>query len=429
MKHLNALFLLIFLFYSNKNHSQRNYPKEIVSQLASSKMHGRGYVNNGDKIAAKYIRNEFKSLGLQSFEKKYFQYFSFGINTQPSALNLELDNLLLKPGKDYLVDPGSPTIKGDFECILFTTLDLLNNDILIQKLNKSSGKILLIDNYNTNSLTKKENQKITEIIAYLKYSPNHPAKGTIVFTNKKLTWHGSTVQNSKASFTVSKKIDISNIKKISIHSKSKFTKKYTSQNCIAKIKGKSTSDSLIVLSAHYDHLGRMGKKTYFPGANDNASGIAMLLNLAKYYSKSENQPKYTLVFIAFGGEEIGLLGSKFFTEHPIFPLKNIKFLLNFDLAGTGSEGIKIVNGSVYKSHFENLVNINKKHKLLKEIKIRGRACNSDHCNFDQLGIPCFYSYTLGGIKAYHDIYDKAETLPLTEFKNYQELIKLFIKTL
>ena len=69
----------------------------------------------------------------------------------------------------------------------------------------------------------------------------------------------------------------------------------------------------------------MGKETIFPGANDNASGIAMLLNMVKHYSAAT--PKYTMVFIAFGGEEIGLIGSRHFTDHPLFSLSNIKFLI------------------------------------------------------------------------------------------------------
>jgi aminopeptidase YwaD len=66
---------------------------------------------------------------------------------------------------------------------------------------------------------------------------------------------------------------------------------------------------------------------------------------------------------------------------------------------------------------------------LKQIKIRGEACNSDHCLFHQKGVPCFFIYTLGGIQAYHDIYDRAETLPLTEYEDYFKLLVSFIKSL
>ena len=141
------------------------------------------------------------------------------------------------------------------------------------------------------------------------------------------------------------------------------------------------------------------------------------------------KPKYTLVFIAFAGEEIGLIGSKFFTEHPIFPLSKIKFLLNFDMAGTGEDGIQIVNGKIYQQKFDLITRLNEQDKLLKQVKIRGEACNSDHCMFYTKGVPCFFIYTLGGIQAYHDIYDRAETLPLTEFEDYFKLVVAFVSNM
>ena len=135
------------------------------------------------------------------------------------------------------------------------------------------------------------------------------------------------------------------------------------------------------------------------------------------------------MFIAFGGEEIGLLGSKYFTENPVLTLSKIKFLLNFDLAGTGDEGIKVVNGTEFPKEFNLLKSINKQHDLLKDVFSRGSACNSDHCYFYKKGVPSFFIYTLGGIKAYHDIYDKYETLPFTFFEEYSKLTHLFINKL
>ena len=147
-----------------------------------------------------------------------------------------------------------------------------------------------------------------------------------------------------------------------------------------------------------------------------------------YFSTSKNRPKYSLVFLAFGAEELGLLGSKYFVDHPPFALKNIKFLLNFDLAGTGSKGIQVVNATTYPNQFKTLQTLNQKQRYVKEIKARGHACNSDHCSFDSFQVPSFYSYTLGGIAAYHDVYDRFETLPLTSFEGYASLMKAFVKS-
>ena len=163
------------------------------------------------------------------------------------------------------------------------------------------------------------------------------------------------------------------------------------------VKGTSGKDSTLVLTAHYDHLGLLGKKVYFPGANDNASGVAMLLSMARYYAK--NPPEYNMVFLAFSGEEIGLLGSKAFIEQPLTDLSKIKFLVNFDLAGTGDEGIKVVNGTIFKTDFDRLQQLNERYHLLPKVEIRGEACNSDHCLFYAKGVPCFFIYTQGGIQS------------------------------
>ena len=214
-------------------------------------------------------------------------------------------------------------------------------------------------------------------------------------------------------------------KEISFNIENKFIPNYQSQNVIGYIQGSEQPDSFLVFSAHYDHLGQMGKEVYFPGANDNASGCAMLLNLAKYYSLPEHKPKCSIAFIAFCGEEVGLLGSKYYTEHPLFPLKNIKFLLNMDIMGTGEDGITAVNGSVFKKEFSALKQINSENYFIKDVKMRGKAANSDHYFFSENGVKAFFIYSMGGIKAYHDIYDRAETLPLNEFENLFKLITRF----
>jgi Zn-dependent M28 family amino/carboxypeptidase len=164
----------------------------------------------------------------------------------------------------------------------------------------------------------------------------------------------------------------------------------------------------------------MGGSTYFPGANDNASGVAMLLNLAKYYAA--NPPAYSVAFIAFAGEEAGLIGSKYFTENPLLALSSIRFLINVDLVGTGEEGITVVNASEFAKEFDLLNKINDSQQLITKINARGKAANSDHYWFTEKGVPAFFIYTLGGIAAYHDVMDKAETLPLTEYSDLFRLI-------
>src|SRR5690606_11631496 len=105
---------------------------------------------------------------------------------------------------------------------------------------------------------------------------------TIVLTTEKLTWSGATSQIPHAAITIEVDSTYKAFSSIAVDIQAKFFEAYESQNVIGYVEGRR-NDSLIVLVAHYDHLGMMGKEAIFPGANDNASGIAMLLNLAKHY--------------------------------------------------------------------------------------------------------------------------------------------------
>jgi len=422
-------FLLSFLLFLSTGKilaQSLDYAREAVNILASDSLKGRGYVENGDKLAADFIRNEFEKFGLKSFNNSYYQEFETSVNTFPNPQSVVVNGKELEAGKDYLLDPGSPSIKGTFDVITVTADEILDNAKFVNKLRVSSGQLIAVLPFDKSNFSKEQNEQLNGVINFLKYHPQNPSKGTIILTNEKLTWAGSVRQHPKPTVIIHSDSLDGSLKSLKLDIKSSFVEKYATQNVIGYVEGKN-SDSTIVFIAHYDHLGMLGPDATFNGANDNASGTAMLLSLAKNYS--ENKPNYNTVFIAFGAEELGLIGSKYFTENPLFPLSEIKFLMNFDLAGTGDEGIQVVNGSVYRDKFDELVQINDELDLLSNVKIRGTACNSDHCMFDQQDVPGFYIYTLGGIQAYHDVYDRPETLPLTEFEDYFKLIIEFIDQL
>ena len=417
-----SVILVLSLFSLVVSGQSLQYARSVVETLASDTFYGRGYVNQGEKKAALFIAQEFDTIGLKPIGGSFFHKFNTSVNSFPGKMRLTINDKRLKPGIDFLIEPGSPAIKGNFEVQMLSVQDMLMQSSLIEAFRNLTGKFLIISAYNPDIYSKEEQKKITEIIDYLKYSSELPIAGCILLTNSKLTWGGATYENIRPSFIVTN-TEFEEIKNISIDVETTFFESYESQNVVGYLTGKH-SDSLVLLVGHYDHLGMMGTKTIFPGANDNASGVAMLLSIANHYVR--NPPNYNLIFIAFGGEEIGLVGARAFVENPPFDLSKIKFLLNFDISGTGEDGIQVVNGSVYKKQFDRLKQINDEKKLLHQVKVRGEACNSDHCLFHRKGIPCFYIYTLGGIQAYHDIYDRAETLSLTEFEDYFQLIREWI---
>ncbi len=398
-----------------------DYARYVVNTLASDSLSGRGYVNEGDKKAANFIESEFNRFGVQRFNRSYSQSFDIPINTFPDSIFLRIDDLELQVGKDFHVLPGSSSISGKFELIFIPREHIFDLPKLQSLIDNAEGKILVLDDYPDSLMDNTQRNTWVQIQQFLIKHPNNKAEATILLTNEKLTWYGSQIEDVNPTIRLLKDVFNPAATTIEIEISNEFINAYTTQNVFGFIEGEK--DSTILLMAHYDHFGMMGQ-AIFPGANDNASGVAMLLSLAKYYS--QKKPPYNIVFVAFGAEELGLIGAKHFAENPPYNLSTTKFMLNFDISGTGDEGIRVVNGSVYRTQFDKLVELNENYELLPQVRIRGSACNSDHCIFDRLNIPGFYIYTLGGIPAYHDVYDRPETLPLTEFEDYFRLMTLFV---
>ncbi|MEL7002120.1 MAG: M28 family peptidase, partial [Bacteroidota bacterium] len=350
------LVLLILISYQDLHSQGLTYARNIVDTLAGPTMKGRGYVDNGVGLAAEYIAAEFDRLGVEKLSKNYFQTFEVPVNAFPGKMEMTVNGTKLIPGRDFLVEATSPGISGTYNVASLTHSDLLNRKVWIPKVRSATDKFLVIDSRDTVDRSTEEKKAINEIIGFLKYHPENPAKGTVIITNDKLTWGGATQVFTKPSFTIRSEAVKEEVTSIQLDVENHFYEAYEMNNVVGMIEGHNP-DSVLVFSAHYDHIGMMGSSAIFPGANDNASGVAMLLNLAKYYSV--NKPKHSIVFMAFAGEEIGLLGSTYYTENPLFPLSKIKFMMNFDLAGTGDDGIQIVNGSVFKDELDLMREINK----------------------------------------------------------------------
>lgn len=411
-----VFFSVLFLSICALTNAQQDYGRKVVDTLASPYMAGRGYVDGGDKKAAAYIASQMSSFGLQHYGDGYEQYFKFNVNTL-NKIDVSVNGKPQPFGVDYIIVPNSCSTKGTFKIRRFTK-DILSDKAKLYEFQHEdhSKQFLLIDD---TGVTDKKEKQMWEAFRYNPFK----AKGVIILCNKLTQELSDTAANYILAYALRKSI-FDSAETVTVQIKNKLLKHYKSQNLIGYIKGNVQPDSFIVFSAHYDHLGKMGN-AYFPGANDNASGTAMLLSLARYYSTHKEGLRYSIVFIAFTGEEMGLYGSKYFTEHPLFPLNNIKFEVNMDIMGTGDEGITVVNGPIYSAAFKDLNRINDSLHLLKLIKPRGETSNSDHYFFYRKHIPDFFIYTMGGIKAYHDIYDRRETLPLTEFDNVFKLLQLF----
>lgn len=402
---------ILFIVIQTASAQNIQIPRAFINTLASPEMQGRGYVNNGDKRAALYIKNELQIMGVKPLSEKYFQEFSFPMNTFPRKMEVQLDHNNIEPVYDYVVAPECKSAKGTFELHYFPqaadTVDAVYDSII--KLDYT-GKYI-VDNLPNREFRTESSLKTSGII----------------ISRKSVYWWASTghIEVGKTVIVISDSLMSLKPETITVNFKNKFKKKHTTQNVLAFIEGTQIRDTFLVFTAHYDHLGLMGKGNIFRGANDNASGTAMTMWLAKYFSQPENKPKYSVAFLLFAGEESGLLGSSYFVDNPQIPLSQIKGLINLDMVGSGSEGLSIVNGKANPEISQTIQVINDKHDYFTDIRIGRGSCNSDHCYFDKAGVPSVFLFTRGKeFTEYHNLDDVPEDLPLTKF---DELYKLLIE--
>lgn len=395
--------------------------RSTIELLASPAYHGRGYVKQGEHKAAAYIRKRFAALGLQPLVPNYTQPFQLPINTFPGKAILQVDGQNLTPGRDFIAEPasGPATVQGPvlrFDTLIFTQ-ETARQQFLATDLRQQNLVLRQQDVARLPTLPEPVQQHIAA------------AASRITLVPKKLTASLANQQQQQPQLQVMAERWPTTARVIKLRLDAKFQPAYQTQNVVGFLPGRVRPDSFLVVTAHYDHLGRLGHRTYFPGANDNASGTAMLLELAEHYARPENRPAYSLVFLAFGAEEAGLVGSRYFVEHPLVPLPSIRFLLNLDLLGTGQEGATVVNGRVFEPEYQLLQQLNSAGRYLPSLAARGRAANSDHYYFSEQGVPAFFLYTRGTPSFYHDVQDQAATLPLTGFPGTFHLLRSFLDAL
>ena len=390
----------------------KEYVKQVIEKLCSHEYAGRGYVKEGDKKAARFIADSFRKNRLGSPTIDYFQTFGFPVITFPSETFLNIDAVGLEPGRDFIVNAGCPSIKGKFEIIYIDSATIDNNFAFQSFLKKPLRRSFIV-------ITGIQNKKMIQAERAESVLKNTiGAKGLIIDKQDKFTWSVATERAAFPIIYIQKNAIKHTMIEMEIDIESASIDHQT-QNVIASVNGKLYPDSFIVITAHYDHLGMFGQ-AMFPGANDNASGIAMMLDLMNTIAK--NPLDYSVLFIAFAGEEAGLLGSYYYTQNASVPLNKMAMLLNLDLMATGDKGMTAVNATVFPNEFKLLQYINEQGNYLPNINSRGKAQNSDHYYFTEAGVKSFFFYLMGDYHFYHDIDDKASAISLSKYNEAYKLV-------
>jgi len=405
-------FLLLTFLFSFEVQSQTPNFSRYVDTLCSNYFMGRGYVNDGHLKTANFLEEKFKEINLKPLgNRNFFQYFNIDVNTFPYPVEVKLDNKTLIPGIDFVIAPESRGTKATYNVLnanLNNWRSFLNSKKDFRETIVSLDVSGILDR-DTISMYNELRNILNKIFPVLWIS------------DEKLEWSIAEKSSNLPLIKIASKSVNFDFSTVHLDIENKFQKSLKTQNVLGMVNGSRKKS--IIISAHYDHLGMMGQ-VKFPGANDNASGVSLLLNLASHYSK--NPLKYNIIFICFGAEEAGLKGSKYFTDHPTFDLKKVSFLINLDIVGTGEEGIVIVNALEENKAAKKIGEINTRLNYFKKIKIRGQSPNSDHYWFSHHQVPSIFIYTMGGIQAYHDPLDKSETLPLNKIEDLYHLIIDFV---
>lgn len=207
-----------------------------------------------------------------------------------------------------------------------------------------------------------------------------------------------------------------------------FNHKYKdSENVMAMIKGSEFPEEIVVVSAHYDHLGINNQGDVFNGADDDGSGTVSVMQMAKAFKKAEKKghgPKRTILFMHFTGEEIGLVGSRYYSENPIFPLKNTVVNLNIDMIGriddqheNNPDYMYLIGSDRLSSDLDSIVNQQNRKYTDLELNYTYNDKNhperlyyrSDHYNFVKHDVPVIFFFS--GLHAdYHKITDTADKI-------------------
>jgi hypothetical protein len=342
--------------------------KEYLSIIASDALEGRETGTRGQKMAAAFIAAHFQELGLAGpVNGSYYQAVDLYSNSVSDAY--------LKAGQtkfdNYggVVYYGSADSKGEAtipvvfvgnatepdlaqvdikdKAVLFLTKETrINGNKTIALLREKGAKLVLVSNTENISDFEVLAGQIKGFLSGGRLSLEKPKESTnaglfLVSPAAVEKIMGTTMEKlKKAAAEDPSKKALKKIKPTSIQYKVTTALKITkSENVLGYLEGTDKKDELVVVTAHYDHIGK--KKSgegdlINNGADDDGSGTVSVMALAKAFAQAKNEgkgPRRSMLFMMVTGEEKGLLGSEYYSEHPVFPLESTVVDLNIDMVG------------------------------------------------------------------------------------------------
>ena len=431
-----SLFLIQFSFAQKKKSPKLSKADQAIvtnlqshiSYLASDKLEGRRAGTAGERLAGEYISQKFQEAGLQpKGNDGFFQSFEIYDGKQinsPTHFIINQNHLAVE--KDFFPFPFSQNISIEaLPAIAVQEADMPWFYDLKETLEENKNNPHFdLNEYIRNNAKKAKSRGATAIILYNTSSIDDNLKFDSKDRTEKLDIPVVYVSKDAAKKYFSDQTATLDIKiKVDVGEK-----KRTGRNVIGYLD--NGAERTVILGAHYDHLGygednnsmlRTGEKQIHNGADDNASGTAALIELARIL-KNAKQKNNNYLFIAFSAEEVGLNGSKYFTEHSTIDFSKVNYMINMDMVGrlNDSSNTVTIGGYGTSPQWSSLINVSdKKNPFTIRIDSSGTG-PSDHTSFYRKDIPVLFFFT-GLHTDYHkpsDDFDKINYIGETKIINY-----------
>ena len=412
---LLAFFAIEMFPETSLNAQDLKHYKKIVKELSSKKYQGRGYAKDGVNKAGKYLVKEFEKAGA---DEVICQTFTIDINTFCGKMAMWADGKKLTPGVDFSMREYSPGVHGEFPVYHVDTLNFDAEKMYADLAKPEYANCMVVCDF-------------WFMYNHKEFKPLHKKDSSVggfiqTWTSpiKFYKAYGSKVMGKPIVWVTPEAIE--GVKNVKLDVDNEWLQGYELFNVIAKVSGER-HDSCFVFTAHYDHLGNLGKKVYYPGANDNASGTAAIVTLAEYYA--QNKPQYDMYFIAFSGEDSGLNGSMFYVDNPVVPLAEIRYLFNLDMIGDNNPVQYCEVSDEGNRGFALLEKINARKHYFKALNRGELAANSDHYPFAERHVPCilFENEEGDAFQYYHTIYDTYDSAIFVTYEPIFKIITEFVE--
>jgi hypothetical protein len=442
--------------------------------IASDEYEGRETGKKGQKMAMNYLINEFQNFGIKPYNKdSYTQSFKL-IEQKNTNIDVSINDKTFLVNKDFSFSPNvysNRLLEGDVvfvgygietsEYNSYKNIDVKGKAVYILngkpkksktekewkmkekiKLAKSKGAVAVfyhIENYN-------------EVLEKYEHYFSKPKMKLIEDVDDEAIAVIKLNRKMADEFFVNEKVSLKKITKKGLKKPISFSKKYKleinrpttnliSENVLAYIPGTSKKDELVVLTAHYDHIG-IDDSLVFNGADDDGTGTVTLIELAEAFIKAKNdgfENKRSILIMPVSGEEKGLLGSKFYTNNPVYPLENTVVNLNIDMIGRydkeheadsnyvyliGSDKLSSTLHKVSEKVNELYINTTLDYRFNDENDPNRFYYRSDHYNFAKNNIPVIF-YFSGVHEDYHKSTDTVEKI---DFNKTEKIARLVFHT-